>query len=152
MRTYFLVALFAAAQCTSIIPARAQPTRLDTAFLRHVPADANQVIRINLPHVLTQLNWLDFTHAVAQFCPQTPGITFNVDSIKRPKDIGLNPRKPVIISTGFNPDNSGYTSIIINLTDSGQFISWLQKFFPTLHAKTINGTRTAAMLDRKSVV
>lgn len=146
MTKIVLATLFIATLCLGNISARAQSTRLDTAWLRHLPADASQVIRINLPRVLAHLNWSDFIHAVAQFCPQTPSVARCVDSIKNPRNFGLNFHKPVIIATGFNPDNSPYTSIIINLADSGHFISWLKRVFPALHTKTFDGgVRTASI-------
>ena len=128
-----------------VLTANAQSVRLDTASFRHLPPDAFQVIRINLPHLLTKVNWLDFSPVIPGLSPSIPGGIAFIDSIKNLKDIGVNVRKPVFVATGFNLDSTTYTSIIFRLSDSGRFAAWLQKVYPSLHSIYLPGGHAASI-------
>jgi len=143
------VLIWLAALCSftaiDIKKAGAQTSRPDTASLCHLPPDAFQVVRINLPYLLTKANWLDFSPVIPGLSPSVSGQLAFVDAIRDPKDIGINVRKPVFITNGLNPDSSAYAIIIFWLTDSSRFGPWLQKLYPTLQPSSQNGVRAAGI-------
>lgn len=130
MKKYLCSALSLLALTLMAIPGFAQ----DNTLFRHIAPDANAVYRINLPSLLSKVNWEDI---MARIPAGKRGKGQNQEMMELMKDPGLSGidihGDILVSSSGKDPmDSASYTTMILHLADSSKFRIALRKGSPGL--------------------
>jgi len=114
--------------------AQAQPD----ALFRHLPADANTVIRVNLPVMASKVD----LPGLLSHLPIKSGLG---QVLKDPASAGIDLHQDVYIAmSGADTDSATYTYIIFHLADSGQWASFIRTNYPNVRFFRTPGQAPAA--------
>ena len=117
----------------------------DNPLFRHLPPDAHDVYHINLPALTSKVSWEEMTGRIP-FPIKGENSAALVAMIKDPSLAGIDIHKDIFVTStnNDNPDSTGYTTILVHLSDSGKFITFLRSREHGLRDISIPGKGRAA--------
>ncbi len=109
----------------------------DNPLFRHLPPDAASVYQVNIPALVSKLNWQDLIGKLPMN-PKDNKSGHMLEMMKNPFSTGINITKDFFVTETDkgNPDSAAYTTIIFHLADSAKFVAFLSqqeqglRFFP----------------------
>ena len=120
-----------------------------TAAYRHIPADADQVISINLSTLVAKA---DFQAIFDLAQKQNLGKGMNMSFLKDIFNSGIDFRQEILIAIkpSASPDSPSYTTGIIHLTDSAKFVAFTRANDKDMHILHLPGNVRAAASGKQA--
>jgi Domain of unknown function (DUF4836) len=120
-----------------------------TAGFRHIPADADQVISINLSTLLAKA---DFKALLDLAQKQNLGKGMNMSFLKDIFNSGIDFRQEIIIAIkpSAGPDSPSYTTGILRLTDSAKFVAFTRANDKDMHILHLPGKDRVAASGKQA--
>ena len=124
----------------------------DNPLFRHLPPDATSVYQVNVPALVSKLNWQDL---IGKF-PMNPKDNKSghmMEMMKNPFATGINITKDFFVTETVkgNLDSVTYTTILFHLADSAKFVAFLSKQEPGLRFFSYPNKGRAAGKDKYGV-
>jgi hypothetical protein len=100
----------------------------DNPLFRHLPPDATSVYQVNVPALVSKLNWQDLIGKLPMN-PKDNKSGHMMEMMKNPFATGINITKDFFVTETDkgNPDSATYTTIVFHLADSAKFVAFLSK-------------------------
>ena len=130
--------------------ALAAQAQRDNPLANHIPADADKVFQVNLGSISSKIDWLSIAslmkdHNLGSHTPM------KMDDMMSLMNSGIDFHGGVIVATSdIIPDSATYTTILVNLTDSGTFAAFIRTRGHNIHMLHLAGKERVAVEKEKA--